>query len=105
MKNTKGFTIVEVIVVGAIIAILAAVAVPSYLGYINSTKQDAVNNLAQTAAASANSFYRRTGNDPTTVAQLNLFYDATVYTVTIAAPNVTVKRTNEPSFTKSVAYH
>jgi len=34
----KGFTLIEVIVVVAIIAIMAAVAIPTYSGYVTSTK-------------------------------------------------------------------
>ncbi|KAF0092355.1 MAG: hypothetical protein FD141_539 [Fusobacteria bacterium] len=40
----KGFTLIEVIVVVAIIAIMAAVAIPTYSGYVTSTnaKMDAL---------------------------------------------------------------
>lgn len=34
----KGFTLIEVIVVVAIIAIMAAVAIPTYSGYVTNTK-------------------------------------------------------------------
>ena len=34
MKNTKGFTIIEVIVVIIMIAVLASIAVPTYMGYV-----------------------------------------------------------------------
>ena len=44
--NRKGFTLVEVIVVAVIVAILAAVAIPQFLGYINSTKYSAANSCA-----------------------------------------------------------
>lgn len=33
----KGFTLIEVIVVVAIIAIMAAVAIPTYSGYVTAT--------------------------------------------------------------------
>ncbi len=39
-KNNKGFTLVELIVVLAIIAIMLAVTVPSFLGYVNQTKTE-----------------------------------------------------------------
>ncbi|MCL2688678.1 MAG: prepilin-type N-terminal cleavage/methylation domain-containing protein [Chitinispirillia bacterium] len=56
----QGFTLVEVIVVAVIVLILSAVAIPMYNGYVRGARQDTVNNLAETAAAAANSFWRRT---------------------------------------------
>jgi type IV pilus assembly protein PilA len=50
MKNEKGFTLVEVIVVAVIVAVLAAVAIPLYLGYIESSKVNMANNTASSAA-------------------------------------------------------
>ena len=37
-KNTKGFTLIELMIVIAIIAILAAIALPAYANYIKKTK-------------------------------------------------------------------
>lgn len=39
MKNKKGFTLVEIIVVLVILAILASIALPYTLGYIDETKK------------------------------------------------------------------
>lgn len=39
MKNKKGFTLVEIIVVLVVLAILAAIAFPSLLGYIEKSKE------------------------------------------------------------------
>ena len=41
-KSSKGFTLVELIVVIAILAILAGIAVPAYSGYITKARDAAV---------------------------------------------------------------
>ncbi len=52
MKNKKGFTFVEAIVVAAIISIIALVGIPVYNGYITSTQLDcARSNLELIGAA------------------------------------------------------
>jgi prepilin-type N-terminal cleavage/methylation domain-containing protein len=45
-KSQKGFTLVEVIVVAVIVAVLAAVAIPLYLNYIQDSRLNAVTNAA-----------------------------------------------------------
>lgn len=47
-KNVKGFTLIELIVVIAIIGVLAAILVPSMIGYVRKSKQTAANNNART---------------------------------------------------------
>jgi prepilin-type N-terminal cleavage/methylation domain-containing protein len=105
LKNRKGFTMVEAIVVAVIVAILAAVAIPFYINYINNTRQETVDNLAQTAAAAANDYFRKTGSSPTDpVNDLNLFYDKAKYTVAIGGTDISVTMIKYPGFTKTVTY-
>jgi len=51
VKNQKGFTLVEVIVVAVIVAVLAAVAIPLYNGYIKDSRKNVADNLGGTVAS------------------------------------------------------
>jgi prepilin-type N-terminal cleavage/methylation domain-containing protein len=53
LKSQRGFTLVEVIVVAVIVAILAGVSVPLYLGYINNSRENSAANAAGSAASFA----------------------------------------------------
>jgi len=50
-KGQKGFTLVEVIVVAVIVAALAAVAIPLYLSYVDSSRKNAAANAAGSIAS------------------------------------------------------
>jgi type IV pilus assembly protein PilE len=47
LKNEKGFTLVEVVVVAVIVAVLAAVAIPSYFAYVRSARIDAAHTACE----------------------------------------------------------
>jgi prepilin-type N-terminal cleavage/methylation domain-containing protein len=58
VKNTSGFTLIEVMITVAIIAILSAVAIPSYNNYMVRGKiPKATTGLASTAFSITSNYY------------------------------------------------
>ncbi len=61
IKSSNGFTIVELLVVVAIIGILSAIGTVSYNGYVSGSKKTAAENTIQQIALAQTEYYSNNG--------------------------------------------
>ena len=64
-ENQKGFTLIELLVVVIIIGILAAIAIPIYIGVQNNAKDSAVQSDLINAKTALVAYYTQQGSVPT----------------------------------------
>jgi prepilin-type N-terminal cleavage/methylation domain-containing protein len=67
VRNKKGFTLIEVLVVVVIIGILAALAAPRILGRIDDARRSADQALAASLTTAIEQFYLDWETDPTNI--------------------------------------
>ncbi len=95
-RSTKGFTLVEIMIVVVIIGLLAAMAIPAFQKVRQSSQDKAVtNNVRQLSAASEQYFLE---NGVTTVVSTNLI-GATAYVKTL---NTVAQESYPTNYTQGV---
>src|SRR5689334_15226234 len=72
MKNQKGFTLIELMIVVAIIAILAAIAISQYQDYVIRSQVSEGSSLADGTKTALAEFYNNTGRFPDSNASAGL---------------------------------
>ncbi|AAY35788.1 MULTISPECIES: type IV pilin protein [Pseudomonas] len=60
--TSRGFTLIELMIVVAIVGILAAIAYPSYTEYVKRTQRSAIASLLSEQTQALERFYSQKGN-------------------------------------------
>jgi len=98
MRNEKGFTLIELMIVIAIIGILAAVAIPSYQNYTKRAKASEAKIMLDAIRTNEEAYKAQNNNYTSSMTLLgNPAANATYYAYTLAATSTTFTGTATPT--------
>ena len=100
MKNQKGFTLIELMIVVAIIAILAAIAISQYQDYVIRSQVSEGSSLADGVKTAVGEFVNNYGRFPTTNVSAGLSTAASIngsYVLDVNAAGGVIVATYESS--------
>lgn len=103
MKNQKGFTLIELMIVIAIIGILAAIAIPQFSAYRKRSYDSAAQSDLKNATTAQEAYYVDNSNYCATVATLTgsvyglYLSDGVAFSITSASTHAYVMSSYHPS--------
>jgi type II secretion system protein G len=71
LRNQKGFTLMELMIVIVIIGVLAAIGVPAYTGYVNKAKSATCDSNKRSLASAVGLYYAENSAYPSETSQLS----------------------------------